>query len=100
MFLILFLPAFPCLRTFRSSDLSSHLVRPDAPCPLWRASPTLHPSPTLTLNGSHCYKLFVVAKKLNSFAIKQIQTLSRKHPGWGVPAQASASAPFQLPSIF
>jgi hypothetical protein len=24
-------------------------------------------------------------KKVNSFAIKQIQTLSAKHPGWGCP---------------
>jgi hypothetical protein len=32
-------------------------------------------------------ELFVEAKKVNSFAIKQIQTLSAKHPGWGVSAQ-------------
>src|SRR4029077_12442410 len=31
---------------------------------------------------THCYGLFVVAKKLNSFAIKQFQTLCAKHPGW------------------
>jgi len=30
---------------------------------------------------SHCYKLIVVAKKLNSFAVKQIHTLLQKHSG-------------------
>ena len=36
-------------------------------------------------NPLHSYssKLFVVAKNINSFGIKQIQTLSPKHPGWG-----------------
>jgi hypothetical protein len=29
-------------------------------------------------------RLFVVAKKLNSFAINQIRTPSAKHPEWGV----------------
>jgi hypothetical protein len=28
-------------------------------------------------------RLFCAPKKVNSFAIKQIQTLFRKHPGWG-----------------
>jgi hypothetical protein len=28
-------------------------------------------------------ELFVAAKKVNSFGIKQIQALSAKHPGWG-----------------
>ena len=51
--------------------------------------PTPHPTPALNLDGSHCYKLFVVAKKVNSFAIKQIQTLSQKHPGWGIPAPSA-----------
>jgi hypothetical protein len=32
----------------------------------------------------YSYKLFVAPKKVNSFAIKQVQTLSAKHPGWGV----------------
>jgi hypothetical protein len=30
---------------------------------------------------THCCKFLVVAKKLNSFAIKQLHTLSTKHPG-------------------
>jgi len=29
--------------------------------------------------------LFGLSKKVNSFAIKQIQPLFAKHPGWGVP---------------
>jgi outer membrane lipoprotein-sorting protein len=33
--------------------------------------------------------LFVISKKVNSFAIKQIQPLFAKHPGWGVPLRAS-----------
>src|SRR5712671_7789871 len=39
----------------------------------------------VTLCGSHCYKLFVVAKNVNSFAIKQIHTLLPKQPAWGMP---------------
>ena len=39
-------------------------------------------------------KLFVAHKKLNSFAIKQIQTLSTKHRGMGYHRDSSApSAP-------
>jgi hypothetical protein len=37
----------------------------------------------LTLDRSYCCGLFVVAKKVNSFGIKQIQTLCVKHRGWG-----------------
>ena len=40
----------------------------------------------------HCYKLFVVAKKLNSFGINQIQTLLQKHPGWGIPSGSKPPA--------
>jgi hypothetical protein len=40
---------------------------------------------------SNCYGLFVAAKKLNPFAIKQIHALSAKHPGWGVASYQSAS---------
>jgi hypothetical protein len=32
---------------------------------------------------SYSYKLFVVSKEVKSFAIKQIHTLSQKHPGGG-----------------
>jgi len=34
---------------------------------------------------SYSSELFVAPKKINSFAIKQIQTLSSRHPGYGVP---------------
>jgi hypothetical protein len=47
---------------------------------------------------SYCCKLFVVAKKLNSFAIKQIHTLLTKHPGWVYLCDDSAlSAPQRYP---
>jgi hypothetical protein len=36
-----------------------------------------------TLLFSYSCTLFVVAKKVNSFGIKQIQTLFAKHPAWG-----------------
>jgi hypothetical protein len=35
---------------------------------------------------SHCSGLFVIAKKVNSFAISQMRTLSQKHRGVGYPA--------------
>ena len=40
---------------------------------------------------SYSCRLFVVRKKLNPFAIKQIHTLSTKHPGWGVSPDGSAA---------
>jgi len=39
--------------------------------------------PKLNSSLSYSSKLFVVVKKLNSFAINQIRTLSQKHPEWG-----------------
>jgi len=33
-------------------------------------------------------RLFVAPQKINSFGIKQMQTLFAKHPGWGVPLAA------------
>ncbi len=39
----------------------------------------------LSLFVSHSSKLFCTLKKLNPFLFKQIRTLSRKHPGVGVP---------------
>jgi hypothetical protein len=45
----------------------------------------LPPLPTtLTPLLRYSCKLLVASKKVNSFAIKQIHTLSAKHPGWGV----------------
>jgi hypothetical protein len=41
----------------------------------------------------HSYKLFVVAKKVNSFGIKQIQTLLQKHQGEGYPNTSAPSFP-------
>jgi hypothetical protein len=35
--------------------------------------------------SSHCYKLFVVAKTINSLVFKQFQTLAAKYQGWGMP---------------
>jgi len=45
---------------------------------------------------SHSSKLFVAPKKLNPFGIKQIQTLSPKHPGWGTPQPLRTSAADQF----
>ncbi len=50
------------------------------------------PQNLLTPLFIYCCKLFVVAKKLNLFIIKQIQTLSAKHPGWGMPPLRQLSA--------
>jgi hypothetical protein len=44
-------------------------------CYLEQSSQTPASNPTLTPEVSYCYELFVVAKKLNSFTIKQIHTL-------------------------
>jgi len=55
------------------------------PVALLQNSPAMRLSNALTPSLTHSYGLFVARKKLNSFAIKQIQTLSTKHPGYGVP---------------
>ena len=41
---------------------------------------------SLTPFLTYCCELFVVAKNIKSFGIKQIRTLSAKHPGWGIPS--------------
>ena len=46
------------------------------------APQTLHLPLSLFLSAT-C-SLFALSKKVNSFAIKQIQPLFAKHPGWGV----------------
>jgi hypothetical protein len=51
---------------------------------------------------SHSYGLFVVPKKLKSFAIRQIRTLCAKYRGWGMSAGSSpysASLRYRLASI-
>ena len=40
---------------------------------------------------SYACSLFPRSKKVNSFAIKQIQPLFRKHPGWGCPSLGGSS---------
>jgi hypothetical protein len=47
---------------------------------------------SLTALLTYSCRLFVTTKNFNSFKIKQIQTLSAKHPGWG----ASATTPRTL----
>ena len=42
---------------------------------------------------SYCCKLLVAPKKLNSFAIKKIQTLFAKQPGWAYVCDSSALFP-------
>jgi len=85
------------------------LTNPFFACPPnpWRATP-LYSHPYKTPGGvgvisvrfftchrprvtSHAFssacRLFGISKKVNSFAIKQIQPLFRKHPGYGVPPE-------------
>ncbi len=47
---------------------------------------------------SHSCSLFGVSKKVNSFAIRQIQPLFPKHPGWGVPSAAPHACPYLVNS--
>ena len=67
-------------------------------CYLEQPSPTPRATPAVTLDRSYCCKLFVVTKKVKSFAIKQIQTLLPKHPGWGIPSHLALveSATYRL----
>ena len=66
----------------------------DCACYLEETSPTPPATPALTLAFSYYCKLFVVAKKVNPFGIKQIQTLSTKYRGWGCPpAQCLCACP-------
>ena len=52
---------------------------------LARQMSLLPPLPTtLTPFLRYSCKLFAAPKKVNSFVIKQIRTLSANHPGWGV----------------
>jgi hypothetical protein len=48
----------------------------------------------------HSCRLFVAPKKVNSFGIRQIETLFAKHPGCGVPSTGSSWASALLLSIF
>jgi len=57
------------------------------------------PLESLTLTGSYYCKLFVAPKKLNSFTIKQIQTLSAKHPAYGVPQRHLSVLCASLPNL-
>src|SRR6266436_1374716 len=54
-------------------------------CYLEQISLTPPAIPALTLAFSYSCKLFCALKKSNPFIIKQIQTLSTKHPGCGYP---------------
>ena len=68
------------------------------------------PSRRLSHAVSYYCELFVAAKNLNSFAIKQIQTLCAKYPGWGCLCDNSAYSAslypeprrvrYHLPSLF
>ncbi len=85
---------------FRPFLLPQPRVSPRAPLPTHHSPRLRHPysrlSPPQCLSVSVANPmfsvfcgLFVSSKKVNSFGIKQIQTLFRKHPGWGVPPAAS-----------
>ena len=54
--------------------------------PILTATSSYFDAPTpknVSLSATIYYGLFVAAKRVNSFIIKQIQTLLAKHPGWG-----------------
>src|SRR5712692_137970 len=70
----------PSTRSPRLSPNSAFALRPLRLSVILRR---VFATPALTLAPSTSCGLFVVAKKINSFAIKQIQTLLQKHPGWG-----------------
>src|ERR1700674_3089371 len=71
---IIFLGARGALFSFRGDSLSDPADSSPGDARTWKdASPVV----------SYSCRLFVVSKKVKSFAIKQIQTLSPKHPGWG-----------------
>ena len=55
-----------------------------------QVTPLTHFSNTLTPFLRYSSKLLRVSRIANSFAIKQIQTLRAKHPGYGVPRRSSA----------
>src|ERR1700732_5324036 len=57
---------------------------------------TAHQSRITSHAVSYSCELFAAPKKINAFAIKQIQTLSTKHPGYGVP-RPHLSVFFALP---
>src|SRR5712671_1471420 len=81
-----------------SSRLSSHCYKsPSARSALLRIVriSALGASESNPLH-SHSSKLFVAPKKLNPFGIKQIRTLSPKHPGRGVPQPLRTSAAGQF----
>ena len=77
-------------------------------CYLVQRSPTSHPATALTLAPSITCSLFVVAKKVNPFGIKQIQPLFPKCRGVGWTSRIRASislhlrvlrAPTSVPSV-
>ncbi len=68
----------PSTRSPRLSPNSAFALRPLRLSVILRR---VFATPALTLAPSTSCGLFVVAKKINSFAIKQIQTLLQKHPG-------------------
>src|SRR5216683_4608873 len=58
-------------------------------------------TPGLTLGPSISCSLFRAPKKVNSFAIKHIQPLLAKHPGWGCHRSPVSSSPsLRLSEIF
>ena len=75
-------------------SLTTHYSLPTTHYPLptthFRARLSTGRGPRVTSHAFSCAcRLFVAPKKVNSFAIKQIQPLFAKHPGWGCPSAIS-----------
>ena len=81
VFILLQIP-FPATPFFSHPCKTPGVVTSLLPCICTR-----HRSRVTSHAVSYSCRLFVVAKNANSFGINQIQTLSRKHPGWGIPTQ-------------
>jgi hypothetical protein len=79
-----------CFHPFTSCSFRNPFVLLTICVAPWFCAVALNPLPTSCLLSAptalftHCCKLLVAAKKVNSFAIKQIQTTYAKYPGWGI----------------
>src|SRR6266403_5868655 len=68
---------------FPATPLDSHLYKLPGGVGVKQAKPSVgFVQWTLTSLHSSTYKLFIAAKKDNSFVFSQIETLWAKHPGW------------------
>src|SRR6266403_3582942 len=85
---------------FPATPLDSHLYKLPGGVGVKQAKPSVGVVQwTLTSLHSSTYKLFIAAKKDNSFVFSQIETLWAKHPGWGTPATRQRSESRSFPGV-